>query len=366
MSSAIMSSALVSASEALDIVDRRQQALIDVRSEGEYAQGCIEGFVNAPLLTNDERHLVGIAYKQEGQAAAIALGQQLVAPTETQRVRHWRDLVEGSPARAALITCWRGGLRSQLVCERLAAAGCSVRRVHGGYKALRSVLLQVLEQPPELLVIGGLTGSGKTQLLKSLPLTEKIDLEQIARHRGSSFGGIIGVTQPSQAAFENAAAMVLRRATRPILIEDESASIGRVSVPPALYKAMQAASVICIDASLEERVQNLFVEYIDKPLKCGIPVEQVRDALTMGIRKLSKRLGGALATRIEQGVVTALMDGRHDVSSHAPWIAPLLTDYYDKSYQYAFARSERSIAFRGSYEDCRRWIVAAYGRADPG
>ncbi len=333
--------------------------LIDVRSEGEFAQGAVPCSANAPILNDDERHQVGLTYKQEGQAAAVALGHQLVDPVIASRVATWLRLAAPSP-QETLVTCWRGGMRSLLACEQMLLAGKTTRRVAGGYKAMRRVLMAVLAEPPPLLVVGGLTGSGKTSLINSLPLAEKVDLEHLALHRGSSFGGRLHQSQPAQASFENAVAMGVRQARRPVVIEDESSAIGSLRLPDAFYQGMQKAPVVWVEASLEERTRSIFAEYLESPLALGHSVEVVSDVLATGIGRLSRRLGGELTRTLSTGVTSALASGKTDLATHAPWIETLLTGYYDKSYHYAFTRAKRQVLFKGSFEECRQWILNRY------
>lgn len=349
----------ISPTDALDVIRGGAAALIDVRSEEEFAQGAIPGFASAPLLRDPERHLVGLTYKQKGQAEAIALGEQLVAPFAAERVAQWIALASARPD-AAIVTCWRGGLRSQLVCERLSEAGIATRRVDGGYKEMRRELMRTLDEPPPLLTIGGLTGSGKTRLLTSLPFDEKVDLEHHAGHRGSTFGGLPLRAQPSQATFENAIAMDLRKAPRPVVTEDESAAIGRVRIPLKLFNAILASPVVWVEVPLAERVRGIFSEYVEEPLAQGIPSTTLATTMESGIRKLARRLGSESAMAIEKGIVEPLMAGNATFEKLAPWIEIVLTEYYDKSYHHAFLRQQRQVLFRGTFEACRQWILHRY------
>lgn len=331
-----------------------------MRSEGEFAQGSLPAFVNAPILDDGERHQVGLTYKEQGQSAAIAHGHRLIGPDRETRVERWARLVGASRSGRALVTCWRGGLRSQIACEWLAAFGCQVIRIEGGYKAMREQLLRTLATPPPLRVLAGLTGCGKTRLLANLPIAEKVDLEGLARHRGSSFGGYLKVPQPSQATFENAVGMALRNCRRPVLIEDEGVSIGSLHQPLALRKALLSTPVVYIEAPLAERVNHIFAEYVAEPLRCGMESEMLRATLVASVHKLARRLGGALTTRVSDQINAAFSEGVLVPERHAAWIGALLTEYYDKGYTYAFHRHNREIAFRGHYEECRQWILAQY------
>src|SRR5688500_17132731 len=140
-------------------------ALIDVRSENEFRQGSVPGFVNAPVLRDQERHEVGICYRYKGSDAAVALGHDLISPTIEERIALWRQTIAANANATAIITCWRGGLRSRLVCDTLLKMNFDVKRVSGGYKAMRQQLMIVFDTLPDLFVLGGLTGSGKTALI---------------------------------------------------------------------------------------------------------------------------------------------------------------------------------------------------------
>lgn len=352
---------VIPASVALDLAAARRHALIDVRAEGEYAQGCIPGFASAPILTDSERHRVGLAYKEQGQAAAIDLGHSLVGPFREGRLAALRQLAAGAPSGAALVSCWRGGLRSEIACRWLREAGTAVHRVEGGYKALRSELGRVLAAPPPLLVLGGLTGSGKTRLLSELPIRGKLNLEELARHRGSAFGGFDSVAQPAQSSFENAVAAALRDLAGPVLVEDEGAAIGGVYLPAPVRQALASAPVVLMEVGVEERVRSIYDEYVVAPLSVEVPADRLSQSLVGGVQKITKRLGGLLASQIERDLRAAFAAGGDvagDLERHARWITPLLVAYYDKTYHYGFERLARKIVYRGSVEECRQWILA--------
>lgn len=212
--------------------------LLDVRSPVEVARGALPGARELPLLTSEERHAVGVRYKEAGQGAAVTLGHKLVAKDLPARVAAWRRVCSEGPTA---VTCWRGGLRSRLAVEFICDP--QVQRVEGGYKAIRAHLMQELGRVVsrrELLVLSGLTGSGKTRLLRSVtnPAVQVVDLEGEAHHRGSSFGAL-EEAQPSQQTFENAVTADIVLGWEPLLVvEDESRFIGRRTVPELLLAAM--------------------------------------------------------------------------------------------------------------------------------
>jgi len=324
---------------------------VDVRSAGEFATSSVPGFTNLPILTDAERHEVGTCYKQKGQAAAIELGQSLVAPHREQRLSGWKAHLAG--AEFPLVTCFRGGMRSSYACEWLEQSGAKPLRVEGGYKALRNELLEKLENLPELLVVAGPTGSGKTRLLCEARAPH-LDLELHANHKGSAFGGSLLAPQPAQATFENALGFALHRLPPSILVEDESAMIGVVCVPEKLRKKIAAAKVIRIRMSAEERAQHIFQEYITAPLAHGVDPMALRALYVQALQRIGKRLGG-LATSELQGKVE-LAFASADQEQHLAWISDLLALYYDKAYDFSFKKIPRETAFEGNWGECKQWI----------
>lgn len=351
--------ATISAAEALDLLVQGNHAPIDVRSEGEFDQGHVPGFFSAPILSDAERHEVGKTYKTEGQQAAVSLGHALVAPHRAARIHRWGDFTQAANSKVALVACWRGGLRSQIACDWL-QEHASVVRVEGGYKAMRAELRESLAAPPPLLVIGGFTGAGKTRLLAALPGVVRIDLEALACHRGSSFGAHHGKVQPAQATFENAIALSLRSTKDRLVLEDESASVGRLYLPGPIRLAMAAADLVYLEAKLEDRIENIFREYVADPLAAGLSATKLREVLTQGIRRLARSLGGAMTQELVEELNRAFAAPEVNGATHAKWIGRLLSDYYDKRYDHALARSKRHVAFRGNYEDCLQWILKQY------
>lgn len=346
--------------DALLELKTERHAFIDVRSEGEFAEGALPLFHNRPILNNSERHQVGLAYKQKGQEKAILLGHQLVDPHRVHRVAGWKELAQKSESGEAVMICWRGGLRSQIATQWLREAGIQVHRVQGGYKAMRHELLKPLSAPPPFLVLSGLTGSGKTQLLVELPLSTKLNLEGLAHHRGSSFGAYLHAAQPSQATFENEIGWVLWRNEGPMVVEDEGVSIGSIHLPPAIRAAIVSTPVIYLEIPLETRVANICKEYVLDPLALGMDSELLRQRLVTNLQQLNRRLGGALTAELVAQLQTAFDTNPHSEELHEPWIRTLLSQYYDKGYTYAFKRFNRSVRFSGNYEECRQWILAQY------
>lgn len=339
------------------------RAWIDVRAEGEFRQGSLPGFTSAPLLRDAERHEVGLRYKQQGQASAIELGHTLVDPHRAERVAHWVEIARVGAAAAPVVCCWRGGLRSQISTEWMREAGCQSLRIVGGYKALRHLCLAQLEHPTRLLVLSGATGSGKTDLLTEIP-TAKIDLEALAHHRGSAFGGRPDTPQPSQATFENALALELaRRQEAEVLIEDESSTIGTVKIPEPVFERMARAPVVRLELPREERARRVGREYVEEPLRRGTPPAALEARLQSSLKRIVRRLGGAAYADISADLRRAFETS--DPEAHTTWVTKLLRLYYDPLYEYSFARVNRPVLFRGSREECRAWIRDRYVSPKP-
>ena len=340
--------------------------LLDVRSEGEYQEGHIPGSISAPILNNEERHQVGLTYKQKGQEEAIALGLKLAEPHRQARVKNWLELIEGSVA----VTCWRGGLRSRFASGWLEEASLgkfNIVQITGGYKAIRNQLIRAIEAPREIYVLGGMTGSGKTALLQELlqentiPSTQIVDLEGMAKHRGSAFGNQLGnrgqiVEQPRQATFENSLGMQLFQSQGAIVLENESSLIGKVFIPHLFRSQMKQAPLIILETSLQERIEAIFHEYVEIPLQQETPVTQLWEILGQNIKSLEKRLGGkdtALAIKLlQEGLSNPLL-----LEKQSPWIELLLVRYYDKAYAYALNRSQQKILFQGNKTEIKSWLI---------
>jgi tRNA 2-selenouridine synthase len=294
--------------------------VLDVRSPSEFDQGHIPGASNLPLFSNAERAAVGTCYKQQGREAAVDLGLQLVGPKLSELVAQARAI---APDRHVRLHCWRGGLRSSSVAWLLETAGFQVDVLNGGYKAFRRWVRRALAQPrPLLWVLGGMTGTGKTETLLALgDLGESIiDLEGLANHRGSSYGNLGLPPQPSTEHYENLLAMHWSAlpGDRPVWIEAESFRVGTCRIPQELFRQMELAPVLELQRPLAERVAYLEALY-------GLAESASLIAATERIRK---RLGGQRT----QAAVDAIRAG--DLK---PAIETVL-DYYDRTYRYDLDR----------------------------
>ena len=331
--------------------------IIDVRSECEFEEGHIPSTINIPILNNVERAAVGTTFKKQGQSKAIDLGHELVGPYREARTRKWQNALISSNAVQKAVMCWRGGLRSRTAQTWLGESGTKVQTITGGYKALRAELLAAIQNLPPLIVLSGLTGSGKTKLLTEL-LFSKIDLESLANHRGSLFGGSLVSSQPRQASFENALGLELLKhgGAGELVVEDESSRIGQINVPPILKNTMAVSPVIFLDSPLEERVKHIFGEYVMEPLENNISPAHLLTALESNLLRLQRRLGGLITSEILGELRKGFSHENQNLENHFEWIKRLLTEHYDKAYQFAFDRQTRPILFRGDHKSCLQFL----------
>ncbi len=311
---------------------------IDLRAPIEYAAGSIPGAVNLPLLSDEERHQVGLTYRKQGQAAAIALGHSLVSGEIRQaRLQKWVGQIQRRPE--TVLFCFRGGLRSQIVQQWLGDIGIQRPIVAGGYKALRRFVIEFFAHRVdalEFLVVGGPTGSGKTHYLHA---SDKpfIDLERLAVHRGSAFGAEES-PQPNQVNFENALAIDLLKVMRmpgPILIENESQMIGRCTVPPSVYSKLRTSKQFILEVPLEQRVENIYQDYVVNS-SLGVHGNQSRfTQFQNSMMAISKKLGGVRTKEILEDLAAskAAFAAGEGLASNRVWIQKLLVWYYDPLYQ---------------------------------
>ena len=233
--------------------------IIDVRSPGEFQKGHIPGAFNVPLFNNEERAIVGTTYKQKSREEAIEIGYAMVVPKMQGFLDKSREI---APSGEVTVHCWRGGMRSASFARHLSEAGFQkVSVIEGGYKAFRNFVLDFFTQTFHLKILGGYTGSGKTEILKHLhELGEQVvDLEGLANHRGSAFGAIDLPPQPSVEHFENMLFYELNQLdlNKNIWVEDESKNIGSVFIPPAFFKQMKSNITYFLNISREERAKHL-------------------------------------------------------------------------------------------------------------
>jgi tRNA 2-selenouridine synthase len=332
--------------------------LIDTRAPVEFQKGAFPGAVNLPLMNDEERHAVGIRYKEAGQEAAIALGEELIRGNlKERRIAAWCRFAGEHPQ--GYLYCFRGGLRSQTAQRWMRDAGVDYPLVLGGYKAMRRYLLEALESSvgaAALLLIAGKTGTGKTRVVEALQ--RAVDLERLAVHRGSSFGHLLE-PQPSQIDFENALSIELLRLreneAERVVVEDEGRLIGRIGLPQPLLAKMQVSDLLVLEEPLQERVEIILEDYVRDlgqryQTTHGQGGEELhRQQLLEGLGRLRKRLGGAAHAELESQMRSAFDSGDED--QHRHWIESLLTDYYDPMYDYQMSRREGRVLARGSREE---------------
>jgi tRNA 2-selenouridine synthase len=302
----------------------KQLPVLDARAPREYEAGHMPQALSFPIFSDEERARIGTAYKQQGHVPAVLIGLDLFGPKMSRYVQEAEKL---APQKEILVHCWRGGMRSSAMAWLLDFAGFQVHLLQGGYKAYRRLMQEQFEKERPLIVLGGLTGTGKTDLLPHLQQLgqQTIDLEGIASHKGSAFGSIGMAPQPSTEHFENLLGMELLKleVQKPLWLEDESISIGRVQMPKPLYNRMQQAPTIVLEVPKQLRVQKLAEEYcrIDKVL------------LETAIGKIKKRLGGLATKEALEAIEAGDMEKMVDIA---------LT-YYDKAYTYDLARKEHVL-----------------------
>ncbi len=306
--------------------------VVDVRSPGEYQQGHIPGAHNLPLFSDAERAAVGTTYKQQGRQSAVQLGLEFVGPKLASMAAALQAIPapgsDGRPTGTCSgktplgIHCWRGGMRSASVAWLAGTLDLPVVLLEGGYKRFRHWVLAEMEKPWPLLVLGGRTGTGKTELLLELHRrgAAVVDLEGLANHRGSSFGGLGLPPQPSNEHYENLLAFALRQCPGPgpLWLEAESAQVGRCRIPAGLWAQMGQAPAVEIQRPVEERVERLVAVY------GALGQQPLREAT----ERISRRLGPQR---------TALALAAIDQGDWAEACRQML-DYYDRCYDHDLGR----------------------------
>jgi tRNA 2-selenouridine synthase len=370
--------------------------LLDVRAPVEFEKGAFPGAVNIPLLTNDERHEVGICYKEQGQEAAIVLGNQLVqGDVKKQRLEEWTKFCQNNAH--GYLYCFRGGLRSQTVQAWIQQeTGLHYPLVEGGHKAMRTFLMEELERSLDLertdiLLVAGKTGVGKTRVIYELA-DRSLDLEGLAHHRGSSFGGWPeedekgGRGQPSQIDFENSISIALlqlldsydehaaKKTTSsqrfPLFVEDEGNRIGNVAIVPTLRDRMKhSQGMVLVEESIEVRVQIILEDYVydlDRRFRVLYGDEDGPDRhcafMLACLRRIRNRLGTERHDELNT-IMTAAFElkkkNQNDDSDslHREWIVTLLERYYDPMYEYQLEQRKGNvpILFRGTADAVVDW-----------
>jgi tRNA 2-selenouridine synthase len=295
-------------------------AIIDVRTPAEFVQGHIPGAVNVPLFSNEERAVVGTIYKHEGRQAAILKGLEFVGPKMADIVSKAQELAKNN---TVCVHCWRGGMRSGSVAWLLRMYGLNVHTLQGGYKKFRQLVLSGSTIVAEIKILGGRTGSGKTIVLQHLAEMGQaiIDIEKLAHHKGSAFGGF-GQVQLTQEQFENNLFMAVEdtRHAKTVWLEDESRLLGTKAIPLPIWEKMRLAEVIYIDIPFEARAKKLLLEY--GPL----PKEQLEEAITRISRRMGPEQSGHALFALHAG----------DLEE----VCRLCLEYYDKGYDHGLKKRE--------------------------
>ncbi len=307
--------------------------VLDIRSPSEFHQGHVPKAINLPLFSDEERAKVGKTYKKDGREKAILLGLKYTAP-KLMALKNYLEELRTLQTEASKrnknksfikLYCWRGGMRSASISWLANLININTAILSGGYKTYRKWVLQQFHEKWPLKLIGGRTGTGKTDLLLSLAKKgiSTIDLEGLANHRGSSFGGLGLPPQPTSEHYENLIAEALgicsKDSTKGIWLEAESAHLGRCRIPNELFNQMKAAPVIEINRSKQERIDQLVKVY----------AEQEKESLKEATSRISRRLG-------PQRTYQALEAIENEEWKEA---CCAMLDYYDRCYEHELARA---------------------------
>ena len=342
--------------------------LMDVRAPVEYSKGAFPNAVNIPLLDDYQRGQIGIRYKDAGEEEAIKLGLDLAtAEIREQRIRSWKEFCHDNPK--GYLYCFRGGLRSRTTQNWIREQGVDYPLIKGGYKAMRRFLIDQLETSIEtvpLVIVSGLTGSGKTRVLRQI--SHYIDFEGIANHRGSAFGSNASDEQPSVIDWENRVSIEFlkqrcRNPRKPVFVEDESRRIGRICMPDNLYHKMQEAPRAILQVDTESRIQLIGEDYILHawPQYQAIYPDQAEAEFSRfvldNLTRIQRRLGGEKYKQVKQCFEAALQEffATQTIGGFHQGIKILLTDYYDPMYRYQLANKSVPIIFEGPEGEYLEW-----------
>lgn len=303
--------------------------MLDVRSPSEYRHAHIPGAHSLPLFSDEERKVVGTAYKQQGREVAVNEGLNFFSETmKTIQPQALKLLQQNASATNAVfcVYCWRGGMRSNAVAWLLSLYGYKVVLLKGGYKSYRRWAFQQFGLPYKIKILGGFTGSGKTEVLAALNHHGQytIDLESLAHHKGSAFGSLGMQPQPSPEMFENKIALALSEIPpgETIWLEDESRHIGSVHIPESLWKQMRNSDIYFLEIPQPERLNFIIQQYgcFDK------------EAIKTCVLKIQRKLGG-----LETKNALANLEN-NDVRN----CFSILLRYYDKLYNHSLMRHENA------------------------
>ena len=342
--------------------------LLDVRAPVEFVEGAFPNATNIPLLDDQQREIIGKRYKNAGQDEAIRLGLELATDEiRAQRLEAWSSFCEANPA--GFLYCFRGGLRSRTAQQWLRQHGIDYPLVQGGFKTMRRFLIDELEESARslrLVCVSGLTGVGKTRVLKQT--RHHVDLEGLANHRGSAFGSNAQDSQPAVIDWENQVSIELLKHRhafpgRALLVEDEGRRIGRIGVPNNLYELMLKAPRAILTVDTQTRIRLIGEDYILNSWPQfqnahGLDAETEFSRYVLdNLARIQKRLGGEryqqVRSSFEAGLCNFFASG--DVSGFEPGIRILLEQYYDPMYRYQIERKRPEILFEGPESEFLQW-----------
>jgi len=297
--------------------------VIDVRSPSEFSQGHIPGARNIPLFNDLERKEVGTAYKQVNKEAAMYLGLEFAGGKLVKLAKEGEK--QAGKEKKLLVHCWRGGMRSKSMVWLFETMGITCYILEGGYKSFRRYVRQEFKKPLDLIVVGGKTGSGKTDILHYLEEKGEqiIDLEGLAHHKGSAFGALGEQPQPTTEQFENKLFQKLAalERSRYVWIEDESRNVGKCVIPGEIYMMMKESRILFLDIPRELRARHLVVHY------AGFDKEELKSC----ILKISKRLGG---DRTSEAIGSVETEDFYTT-------AMITLQYYDKAYMFSLEKNHK-------------------------
>ncbi|MBK7668374.1 MAG: tRNA 2-selenouridine(34) synthase MnmH [Sphingobacteriaceae bacterium] len=305
------------------LLQSSKKLVIDVRSPIEFKKGHMPGAINIPLFDDMERAEIGTLYKAKGKEDAVMRGLEIVSPKLTTFINEAKKSTQN---KGVLVYCFRGGMRSNSFGWLLNTAGLETQILEGGYKAYRNYVLKQFEKTYKILLLGGATGSGKTEILKCLKQDIPIlDLEGLAHHKGSAFGGIGQPAQFPQQLFENNFYndLIEVDVSKYVLIEDESMSIGYNKIPYPFWLQMKQAPIIKIMVSFDLRVNRLVNEYGKEDI----------EKLKQSVRNISQQLG----PNNSKDCLQWLDEGK------LADVAALTLKYYDKAYEYNHTQKNKKI-----------------------
>ena len=301
--------------------------VIDVRSPSEYRHACFPGAISLPLFNDEERAKVGTLYTKVNRQSAVVQGLEYIGPKLSGFAKKGIQLAKQNQA---MLYCWRGGMRSESMAWLFETTGIQCFVLEGGYKSYRRYVLESFSRKFNFIVLGGYTGSGKTELLEKMAEMgeQVIDLEALANHRGSAFGSIGMDPQPSNEQFENLLFAHLDKLNpeKPVWVEDESRNIGVNIIPAALFEQIRKAPVLVADVSGKERTERLVSYYANSGKK----------QLIEAIQKITRRLGGAAS----QKAIKSIENGDYAGA------ALLALGYYDKTYSYGLNTRPEKLVHR--------------------